>query len=117
MLNKKLERILFYEIRNKQLAQLPNSDFFEAFKELDEDLKERYYLLSKEIHQIWTYINGPAIKNIFDNKINSIEEYHQKICPVSEEILHLAEWTNFTLEKEISQEFKEAFKKITGQDY
>ncbi len=112
------EKIVFLEMTNKQFAKLPNSEYFESYKKLDENEKDLIDLnISNEIHEIWTWINTKQRKEIHKAEINSIEEYNELIAPVSEIILSVSQEFGITLKNEITEQFKNAVSSILGKDY
>ncbi|MCB0465580.1 MAG: hypothetical protein KDC78_07890 [Aequorivita sp.] len=112
------EKIVFLEMTNKQFAKLPNSEYFELYKKLDENEKNHIDLnISNEIHEIWTWINTKQRKEIHKTKINSIEEYNELIAPVSEIILSVSKEFGITLKNEVTEQFKNAVTSILGKDY
>ena len=114
----KLEKIVFLEMTNKQFAKLPDSEYYKAYKELTKEEKDIVDLkISKEIHEIWTWINTKQRKGIHRTEINSIEEYNELISPVSEIILSVSSDYGITLKDEISDKFKNAVINIFGKDY
>lgn len=112
------EKIVFLEMTNKQFAKLPNSEYFESYKKLDENEKDLIDLnISNEIHEIWTWINTKQRKEIHKAEINSIEEYNELIAPVSEIILNVSKEFGITLKNEVTEQFKNAVTSILGKDY
>ena len=112
------EKIVFLEMTNKQFAKLPNSEYFETYKILTEEEKDIIDLkISKEIHEIWTWINTKQRKEIYKAEINSIEEYNELITPVNKTILSVSSEFGITLKNEITDKFKNAVKNKLGKDY
>jgi len=114
----KLEKLVFLEITNKQFGKFPNSEYFKTFNELSQEVKDEFGLkISKEIHDIWTRINIKQREGIDKYSINSIDDYIEYISPVNEIILKVMNDYGLTLKNEITEEFKNAVKKILGEDY
>ena len=83
-----LEKLMFLEMTNKQFSKLPNDEYYTTFKSLTPDELKISVKLSSELHNIWNYINSEPIENVLDNtNVNSIEDYHNSIAPVSDLIL------------------------------
>jgi type III secretory pathway component EscV len=112
------EKIVFLEMTNKQFSKLPNSEYYVTLKKLTEEETDIIDLkISKEIHEIWTWINTKQRKGIHKIEINSVEEYNELITPVNEIILRVSSEFGITLKRELSEKLKNAIKNILGEDY
>jgi len=112
------EKIVFLEMTNKQFSKFPNSEYYVTLKKLTEEETDIIDLkISKEIHEIWTWINTKQRKGIHKIEINSVEEYNELITPVNEIILRVSSEFGITLKRELSEKLKNAIKNILGEDY
>lgn len=113
----KLEEILFYEATCRQLGKLDtNNKILKTYQALSKTEKERYHQLHGELHEVWNYINSGIIQGAKVDTADSLEEFHNRISPLSPEIYNLIS-LGITLKQEVSQELKDAIKQITGNDY
>lgn len=86
-MNINLEKLVFLEMTNKEMAQLPNQDYFETYNMLSEKEKEYFGNLSRQIHNIWTQINTQSIPNVHVKDADTIIEYNDKVEPIDPLIL------------------------------
>lgn len=111
----KLEKLIFLEITNRQFTKFHNKDFFDTYKELNEQEQNKLSELTREIHSIWNVLNGPAVLNA-SKKYASFQDFHSE-NKVSPEIVKVIEDFGLTLKTEISEELKNAIIKHLGQGY
>ena len=112
------EKILFLDFTNKQFSKQPNSEYYATYQLLSETEKQELGELSRELHEIWTYINSKPVLNVIDNRgINSIEDYHANIRHVNPKLMRMAVEFSLTLRNEMSDKTKDAIIKLFGVDY
>jgi hypothetical protein len=112
------EKIVFLEMTNKQFAKFQDSEYYETYKKLTAEEKDIIDLkISKEIHEIWSWINSKQRKGIHKMEISSIEEYNEHISPVSEIILSVSSDFGLSLKRELSEKFKNAIMNMFGKEY
>lgn len=115
---KNLEKLLFLEFTNKQYSKFPNKEYSDIYNILSELEKSEFAILSREIHEIWNYINSPSIKNVIDNSdCKSIKDYSNKFGNVNEKLLQIADDFDINLETKIDEKFKDTIITIFGKDY
>lgn len=112
-----LEKFVFLELTNKQFGKYPNSEYLGIYKNLTEKEKKEYGLIFREIHDVWNRINGQKIEGFENSKVNSIQEYHENISPLSDIIIQVSSDFGITLKNEISDKLKKSIIKIFGEDY
>lgn len=110
------EKLIFLEITNKQFGSLPNKEYYETFKSLNEEEEKKFVQLSREIHDIWNYINSPIIAGIKGKEAKSIQEY-SAFFPVSPIVIQICNDFSLDLKKEKTIKFRNAVINIFGQDY
>lgn len=102
---------------NKEMAQLPNQDYFETYKLLSEDEKKYFGTLSRQIHNVWTEINTKSIPNVHTKVADSIMEYNDNIEPIDALILKCHSDYGITLKRTMNDKFKAALIKFLGKDF
>ena len=102
---------------NKEMALLPNNEYFETFKVLSEDEKVYFGLLSKQIHDIWTHINFQSVPNVFTKLADTIVEYDEFVKSVDPLILKCHYDYGVTLKRTMNDKLKHAIIKFLGKDY
>ena len=102
---------------NKEMAQLPNQDYFETYTMLSEKEKEYFGTLSRQIHNIWTQINTQSIPNVHVNVADTIIEYNDKVEPIDPLILKCHSDYGITLKRTMNDKFKAALIKFLGKDF
>ena len=112
-----IEKLVFLEMTNKQFTKFPNSEYLNTYKNLSETKRTEFHILSEEVHQIWNKINSTNFEDIENYSINSIEEFNERIRPVSDIILKISSDFDLTLKNEISEKFKERVIKLFGKDF
>lgn len=113
-----LEKLIFLEVTNKQINKLPNSSYFEAYRELNQSERKVFAEYVREIHEIWNFINSKPVLNALDNEgVNTIFDYNEFVSPVSNQILQVCTDFELTLKNEISSEFKQNIIKILGIEF
>jgi hypothetical protein len=117
MLNLNLEKLVFLEMTNKEMAQLPNQDYFETYKLLSEKEKEYFGALSRQIHNIWTELNTQSIPNVHVKVADTIIEYNDNIEPIDTLILKCHSDYGITLKSTMNDKFKVALIKFFGKDF
>jgi len=100
-----LEKIVFFEITNKQFGRFPNSEYLNLYNTLTKSEKEKFHKLSRKIHELWNLVNSKKIDSL-NVSINSFEEYHEKIEPIDSILLTVLYDFNLDLKNQISEEFK-----------
>jgi hypothetical protein len=116
-MSRKLKEIIFLDITNKMSGKFINTKFNNIFNELSEKEQNQYYKYSKEIHQIWGFINSINIPNIDNTNVNSVFDYNDLVTPVSNIIIELCDDFDLTLRDEINPKLKELIINIFGIDY
>jgi hypothetical protein len=116
-LNINLEKLVFLEMTNKEMALLPNKDYYETFKALSENEKKYFGSLSRQIHNIWTHINTQSIPNVFTKQADTIVEYHECVEKVDQLILKCHYDYGTTLKRTMNEKLKEAIIKFLGRDF
>ena len=109
-----LEKLIFFEITNRQQGKVVNSEYYNTLEALTELEKDEYYKLESEVHNIWNNLNGP--KNILSKQYNSFEDYQNNI-DVSPTILTIMNDFNLTLKEDLSEETKKMIIKLMGKDF
>lgn len=117
MANKNLEKLVFLEMTNKELAQLPNQDYFDTYKLLSENEKEYFGALSRQIHNIWTELNTKSIPNVHTKLADTIMEYNDSIESVDPLILKCHSEYGITLKRTMNDKFKAALIKFLGKGF
>lgn len=113
-----IEKALFLHIRQYQYSVSENSEILSAYREMTNEEKEEYYKLSRELHDIWNYINSQPILNVRpDDGVTTVQAYHEKIHPVSDVVLKVINDFGFTLKQTMTKKEKVAIIAILGQDY
>lgn len=102
---------------NKEMAQLPNTDYFETYKMLSENEKEHFGSLSRQIHNIWTYLNTQSVPNVHTKIADTIIEYNDNVEAVDPLILKCHNDYGITLKKTMNEKFKEAIIRFLGKDF
>jgi len=116
-MNSKLKQIIFLDITNKMRGKFIDTKFSNIFNELSEKEKDLYYEYSKEIRQIWVFINSINNPNIDNTSVNSVFDYDSLVKPVSKIIIELCVDFDLTLRDAINPKLKELIIDIFGIDY
>lgn len=109
------EKQLFLEMWSKQFGEIPQN-YVSNYQRLTELEKKRFTLLSSEVHQIWNYINTEPIPGVHKGGAATIQEYHERIAPVSSEILAIHKDFNLDLKSRVRAPFRDAYIAIFGKD-
>ena len=111
-----LEKLVYMQIKNKQLGQLPDSEYLNLYKGLTEKGKIEFGILYKELNQIFNRLNTDH--EFFGGRkaIHSVKEYDMEIVSVSEIIMKMVNQFGLTLKREITPEILNAHKSILGKD-
>lgn len=114
-----LEKLLFLDITSRQFGNLDtgNFDFISIWESMNEAKKVEYTLLSKEIHEIWSFINMPIIVELGSKRVNSVWKYNECVHPVNQKILSICNDFSLSFKEELSIEYVIAAKKVLGDDY
>ena len=114
------EKIIFLLLTKEQFeVSIYDSEFTSLFDSFAESDQQRIVKLSQEIRRISGNINrnpntSPSIPY---NKIETIEEYHENVEPVSSIILKVADDFGISLVKEPDEKFKESVIAVFGKEY
>lgn len=112
------EKILFLDFTNKQFSKQPNSEYYATYQLLSENEKQELGELSRELHDIWTYVNSKPVQNvIYNSGVNSVQDYNNNLRKVHPKIILIAEEFSLTLRYEMSDRTKDAIIKLFGIDY
>lgn len=111
---KNLEKLIFFEITNRQQGKVANTEHYNNLEALSDLEKDEFYKLEFEVHNIWNNLNGP--KNILSKKYISFEDYQNNII-VSPMIISIMNEFNLTLKEEISEKTKKTIIKLMGKDF
>jgi hypothetical protein len=111
-----LDKLIFFEITNKQFTKLPNSDYYKTIALLSGAEEVEFYKLAEEIHEIWNNLNTP--KNLVVNyKVyGSFDEYKDEV-KVSSRISKIMNDFNLDLKEQMSDELKKSIIAILGKDF
>lgn len=110
------EKIVLMEMCNKQFTKFPNKEYYDTLEKLSESEKIKFHNLSNEIHDIWNKINGVSPDGSHLN-VNSMEEYDEKINPISKIILQVSKDFEITLKDEPSEKYRETIIRLFGKGY
>ena len=102
---------------NKEMAQLPNQDYFETYNMLTEKEKEYFGTLSRQIHNIWTQLNTQLIPNVHVKVADTIIAYNDKVKPIDPLILKCHFDFGITLKRVMNKKYKAALIKFLGKDF
>ena len=102
---------------NKDMALLPNQDYFDTYKMLTEKEKEYFGTLSRQIHKIWTELNTQSIPNVHAKVADTIIEYNDNVDPIDPLILKCHSDYGITLKRTMNDKFKAAVIKFLGKDF
>ena len=108
------------QIKQNLLSASELKNHLAQFDLLSEDKQKKLLNLINEIHLIWNRINSNSIKKRFFNDvvdIQSIQEYHQKIKPVSKIIRNVSDKYNIDLKIIHSDEAISDCIAVFGEDY
>lgn len=109
--------MVFLEMTNKEMTQLPNKDYFETYKLLSESEKEHFGSLSRQIHNIWTHLNTQSIPNVHKKLADIIVEYNENVESIDPLILKCYNDYGITLKRTMSKKFTEAIIRFLGKDF
>ncbi len=113
-----LEKALFLKIRQYQFTTSEDLEIATTYRSMNKEEKEEYIKLNRELHNIWNHINSQPILNVHPNDgVKTVQDYHEKINPVSSVILKIINDFNFTLKKTITKKEKEAIIAMLGKEY
>lgn len=113
-----IEKALFLDMRQYQYSVSEESEILSAYRVMTEDEKNEYHRLSRELHEIWNYINAPVVLNVHpDDGVKTVKAFHEKIRPVSDVILKVADDFGFSLKKTMTKKEKAAMIAILGENY
>ena len=113
-----IEKALFLKVRQYQYSTSEDLEIAKTFSEMNEVQKGEYVKLSRELHNIWNYINSaPLLNSRPDDWVTAVQAYHAKINPVSDVILKVISDFNFTLKNTMTKKEKEAIIAILGENY
>ncbi len=113
-----IEKALFLKVRQYQYSISEDLEIAKTFSEMNEVQRGEYVNLSRELHNIWNYINSdPVLNSRPDDGVTSVQAYHEKINPVSDVILKVINEFNFTLKNTMTKKEKEAIIAILGENY
>lgn len=111
------EKIVFLEMTNKQFSKFPEQEYFKTYNLLTQEEQIIFSKISAEIHQIWNYINTNQIVGLEKFNIETLEQYNEKVSPISDIILKVSLEFGITLEREISEKLKKSILCVFGKDY
>ena len=111
------EKIVFLEMTNKQFSKLLEQEYFKTYNLLTQEEQVIFSKISAEIHQIWNYINTNQIVGLEKLNIETLEQYNEKVSPISDIILKVSLEFGITLEREISEKLKKSILCVFGKDY
>ena len=116
-ININLEKLVFLEMTNKEIAKLPNQDYFDTYKMLSEKEKEYFGALSRQIHKIWSLLNTQSIPDFKVKVAETIIDYNDNIEPIYPLILKCHSDYGITLRRVMNVKYKAALIKFLGKDF
>lgn len=112
-----LEKIVLIEMSNKQFGKMNQQEYYDSYRLLNQEQKERFYKIVKQIHDIFNHINTESILNVHNKIANSIIEYHENLEMIDPLILSIHKEFGLTLKREVTKEIKDSIIRVLGEEF